>query len=59
MSKFGDILKNHCLKSHKEDDTKGLKKLANKKLKVLSKNKKKLKKIFKGCEISKKYIIKK
>ena len=29
-------LKNHCLKSHKEDDTKGLKKLANKKLKVIT-----------------------
>ena len=49
-------LKNHALKNHKEEDIKGLKKLANKKLKNLSKNTEKVQKIFKGCEISKKYL---
>jgi transposase len=43
-------LKNHCLKSHQETTIQGLKKLANKKLKLLAKDKRKLIGIFKGCE---------
>jgi transposase len=49
-------LKNHELKSHQETTVKGLKKLVNKKLKNLSKDKNKLYGIYKRCENYKFYV---
>lgn len=43
-------LKNHDLKSHQQTNQKGLKKLARKKLRSLSRNKKKVRGIFRRCE---------
>ena len=43
-------LKNHELKSHQEKDLKGLKKLARKKLRKLSREPRKLMGIFKHCD---------
>ena len=43
-------LKHHELKSHQEIDLNGLKRLTNKKLRKLSKEKKKLRGIFKRCD---------
>jgi len=50
-------LKNHELKSHQETNLEGLKKLATKKLKNLSKNPKKVCGIFKRCDNAKLYTL--
>lgn len=51
-------LKNHELKSHQETTTKGLKKLTSKKLKSLSRNKSKVRGIFKRCDNYNLYLLK-
>ncbi len=49
-------LKNHSLKSHKESNTKSLKKLSKKKLRQLAKNTEKVKGIFYSCENASLYV---
>lgn len=49
-------LKNHSLKSHKETNTKGLKKLSQKKLRQLANDPIKVQGIFKSCENASLYL---